>query len=400
MGELLNLSIMLLKLDFESVFNKILIMKNFRILFFFILVFGFTKLHSETIPFIYQEGKIIIKVEVDNKAYNFVFDTGAITVISNEHKFKAFATEFNLDATDANGENKLYNVYSTDKLKIGKERFKDLKFISADISWISERACMKIDGILGANAMDGKIWTIDFENKTINFDDRILLNTKLPNPILIPFKKHHFTKTPSISVKINEKDYDFEFDTGSNMAFSVDNSIFNTVKKGFFLESEGYLAQGLHSNSTGKGYFSFTNVEIGDGKFEHELLLGVGEKSINLLGTLFMENYLVVINFKEDNVLLYKNNADKTTYENFGIALADIEGKVKIVRKWNFSETSTLNLNETIAKFDEMEIKNSKDVICEINKRMKNNNKISIETESGTKLTLNKIDFRERLLSE
>lgn len=374
---------------------------NTFIKFFFIIFIACIpfKLYS-SIPFQYYDGKMIIEVSINNNLHNFIFDTGSLTLISNNLKGNLGEKDINMDfeGIDANGVVSKMKLYSTNKINIGDILLKDLSFSFYETQWISKRACMTIDGVIGANALDGKIWKIDFKEKKIVFLEREKkikkeIRTQL---IEIPFKKDGFTKVPSLNGSIRGIDTEFTFDTGSGMGITIENNIYQKIKDEKYLVSEGLLSQGINSVSKGIRVidlmkFTINNNDLG------EQIVDSSTDATNLIGTRFMENFITTIDFINNKILLEPIKND-IRYESFGFMVAPSNGKIKIINVWETEETSLINLGDEITQINDLVTTElTTDIFCSILEIFRNKNQITIVKTNGEKLVMKKIDLVKKL---
>jgi hypothetical protein len=102
----------------------------------------------EKINLNYANDLPLVKVSINGKSYNFLFDSGAPTVISN-----AIYTELNLKKEHTSKvkdsqKNKQEQIFSTlPEMTVDHIVFKNIGAIVMDLSG-SELGCFKIDGIL------------------------------------------------------------------------------------------------------------------------------------------------------------------------------------------------------------------------------------------------------------
>lgn len=361
------------------------------VLFLFPLFFNAT-----TIPFEYIDGKIIINVDIKNKTHNFIFDTGALTIISSELKGSLNEKKSNVifEATDANNSKSTMDLFSTNELKVADLKFKNIDFSFADISWMESRACKKISGIFGANMMNNKVWRIDFKLKTIIVSDKVPESSV--QSISIPFSEENFTHVPKINVNIRKHNFDIFFDTGAGSGFTLDSKSYHLVKDNNFLIFEGLLSQSLSSISKGERQFDLMEVEVNNSALGNQIV-DTSSDSRNLVGTKFMENFLIDLDFINKKIIL--NTTGKTPkYNSFGISFAPVENHLVIVNKLKISQLSELNVGDKIFKVNNIDTsKISLDVFCEIKKIMDNGQIITIKNESGKEFRLEKKNLLEYL---
>lgn len=352
---------------------------------------------ATVIPFELIEGKIFLNVKIRNDQYNFLFDTGAFTVISSELKDKINAQKSNIifEAVDANNVKSKMDVFTTNTIKVGDLSINDVNFSFADISWMSSRACKKISGILGANMMKDKIWQINFKNKTLTISDKTETNLS-SGSVNIPFTEENFTGVPKIEVKIRGQLLDYIFDTGSGTSFSLNQQFYNKIKDNDFLTFEGFLSQSLNSISKGERQVDMMEVQFGDVNIGNQIIDSSLETK-NLVGTKFMENYLVVLDFISKKIIL-NPNGNQPEYNSFGVSFAVHQGSLIIVNKLLVPQLSNLKLSERIIKVNTLDVSNANDdMLCKVKKMLDEVKVITIENESHQKFTLEKKNLLQLL---
>jgi len=357
---------------------------------FIILLFIFPFFFKAvTIPFELVDGKIIINVNVKNDQYNFIFDSGAFTILSPELKDKVNGKKSNIifEGVDGNKAKSRMEVLTTDNLQISDIKFKNVNFSFADVSWMSSRACKKISGIFGANMMEGKVWQIDFKNKIITISEEA---SKIDSgSAMIPFSPENFTSVPKVKVKIRNQILDYIFDTGSGMGFTLDYTSYNLIHDDNFLTFEGLLAQSVNSVSKGERQVDLMETEVNGNNLGPQMI-DSNPESRNLIGTRFMENYLVDLDFVNKKIVLHKTDT-LPRYDSFGISVAPVGGSLLIVNKLKIPELTELKLKDRIIKVNNIDTgKINSEQFCDIKKIFDNDQKIIVETESGRKITLEK----------
>lgn len=365
-------------------------MKNIKKHLFIVTLLLFSSFfNATTIPFELIDGKIFIPVDIKKQKHYFLFDTGAFTIISSELKGKINEKKSSIifEASDAHNVKSKMDVFSTNDLVVSDLKFKNVNFSFTDVSWMTGRACKKISGILGANMMKGKIWRIDFKTKTISVFDKSLTNS--PTSVTIPFSEDNFTSVPRVKGKIRNKDAEFIFDSGSGMGITLSQNLYNSIKDSDFLTFEGLLSQGLNSVNKGERQVDLMEIEFNKTNLKNQIIDSSSDP-LNLIGIRFIENYLVDLDFINNNIIL--NSTDKTPeYNSFGISLAPIDNSLIIVNKLQIPSLSELNLSEKILKINDIDVsKITAEKYCEVRKILDNSKTITIENESNKKFILEK----------
>ncbi|WP_010520559.1 aspartyl protease family protein [Aquimarina agarivorans] len=286
----------------------------------------FQKDFKTTIPFTYINGWIIIEVEIQNKTYNFLLDTGSSNLITNE-----FAQELNLNplgTEDIKDINKKSN--STKYTRINNIKIKDIDFqktIAAivDLNAITEIKCTKIDGIIGSNLMRKAVWDFDFKNQliTITSDEKKL---HLPSKTISSKLYIGTAGIPSVTININGQKI-------LNNTVDFGNSGSNLLRADYFKKQIKNKKIKQIVKGYGKNFGAFGRSDIEE--FHHiiidEMRIGnhtiknlfatVNKESGNNLGLDFFKNYRVILNWKTKKIkLIEKDIAGNDSFISYGFS--------------------------------------------------------------------------------
>ena len=129
------------------------------------------KRYLEKIPYQNKDGKLIVSVTINGKAYNFLFDTGATLSISDK-LFK----ELNLDiitqkgVVDASGKREEMRVVLLPELHLQRITFINTQgIVNHEVStdFVNLLDCFEIDGTIGSNMLRNSAVQIDEQSKQI-----------------------------------------------------------------------------------------------------------------------------------------------------------------------------------------------------------------------------------------
>ncbi|MBA4303857.1 MAG: hypothetical protein C0424_06500 [Sphingobacteriaceae bacterium] len=113
------------------------------------------------LPITYQRTDLpFVEVTIHGKPFLFLFDTGAtLSMLSKEiaASMKVVATAPIEDVTGKKNKKDLVLA----SMNLGDMVFKDVLCVVSETNWLSEKACVKIDGIIGANLINLCNWQID-----------------------------------------------------------------------------------------------------------------------------------------------------------------------------------------------------------------------------------------------
>lgn len=286
------------------------------------------------IPFEYGMGLIILKVTIEGKEYDFLYDTGAPNVISTE-----LAQELNIKpyltnkTGDSQGKKEELEFLLVPKVRIGCVDFLNTGAAVADLKRSSVIACLKIDGIIGANLMQKAIWQIDYEKQVIRLSNSMKA-FNVDNGERIPFVQK-ITGTPMTDVNINGIIVkNVTIDSGSNGGLSLAEKTYRAAK-----DSIAPVAIGIGTTTSGlygvgevdtNYYTTFQVVTLGDVELKNQLVDFNSGKSLTL-GNSFFENYDVTYNwFAKEMILTNKREHDNSVFNSFGFSYFFDEDKLLV----------------------------------------------------------------------
>src|ERR1700750_1380680 len=170
-----------------------------------------------------------VQVSINGKSYNFLFDTGAPTVIST-----AVYTELGLEKkhrstvkdSQKNKQEQIFTILP--EMTVDKAVFKDVGAVVMDFS-ISELSCFKIDGILGANQMAKLFWKINYSENSMEASKDLAQFNPADFDIVIPFSPRA-QKTPVVETDLQGKKIDLTFDTGFSGRLKIADNAYNAEK--------------------------------------------------------------------------------------------------------------------------------------------------------------------------
>jgi predicted aspartyl protease len=143
-----------------------------------------------SIPFEYSEGVLWVQIQVPHSArpLNFLFDTGAeISTINAETTQRLGLTggfPIWVQGVQSTKTGRWPVILTA---KAGSLRLPS-KYLSLDLSQLANSCRRPLDGLLGADCLQGKVTQIDFQSHLIRFGDRI---PAADSDIILPMKLHN-----------------------------------------------------------------------------------------------------------------------------------------------------------------------------------------------------------------
>lgn len=339
------------------------------------------KKFNETIPAEYVTDELLVPVTINGKTYTFLFDTGAITILSQE-----LVKEMGLQAVTSNkfvdsaGNTTEEKFYTVPEIQFGSTKFQNVGVGSFDLSKFSQLLCRPIDGIFGSNMMRVCNWEIDYEKPQIRLSsDKI----SIPNADSVPFSQN-FSGTPRVRIETSGINFLADVDTGNNGSLDIPNEYFTKSR----MPKTARIA-----TSFGRGFYSLlgnaTQEErtvLPDSVYIGKVLLQrrirVSPSPMVLIGNDFFSPMgKFAINYKKGELLLPKTINAQKPESSFGFTPLRENGKtiVGVIWKGSTAEKSGIELNDEIVSIDGkilLEVNDSE--WCELRQKLIEKESISV----------------------
>lgn len=310
----------------------------------------------EKINLTYTNELPFVKVNINGKIYQFLFDSGAPTVISttiyNELNLKK---KHRSKVTDSK-KNKQEQIFTVvPEIKVDQIIFKNIGAIVMDLKGI-EFECFKIDGIIGANQMAKLFWRISYSENSIEATKDLANFSKEGYETVFSFIPKP-QKTPVIKANILDEKIDLTFDTGFTGTVRISNKEYdpkNTKVK--FVETYGTSSVGAFGAGKPESsyYFKPNEVLLDEQKFEEEI---VSTGSSSLLGNEFLKKFRFIMDWKNNKIYLNKIKNYPSKLESFGFGYRFIDHKAKVVLLFNGSNVP-LKLDDEILSLNNINLEN------------------------------------------
>ena len=271
-----------------------------------------------TFPFETRNGWIIVPVEIENKNYKFILDTGTPTLVSKE-----LAESLNMKAIDSVNASDVYNKAQKNKytrienIKIGTLDFVGTTALINDFNATPIWSSLNVDGFIGSNLMQHAVWDIDFNQKKITItDDESKLG--LPENIIENKMFIGIAGLPSIACRVNgEKIWNFPVDLGYNGEIVIPFSEFEKqIKNGQISDFKKSNTQGVigvygKQNTTRESYTGIiSEIEFGNSTIKNEKVYS--EQYLEKrFGLDFFRDYRVILNWNSKKIKLIENTNSK-----------------------------------------------------------------------------------------
>lgn len=199
--------------------------------------------YFEEIPYQDINGKLIVRVRINQVDYNFLFDTGAPTCLSP----KILNAEKNKkdQVNDVNGNRASVRTVIIKEIALGNLNFNDIPAVVAIPDFFQ---CWNVDGIIGSNLFRNSIIQINSHKKTIVVTD-LTEKLQLDNKTGISLSLDTIQNYPVFNVQLSDKStMPIHFDTGDNGMLSLSETSMEQFKKAKVYET---IAKGYGANQIG-----------------------------------------------------------------------------------------------------------------------------------------------------
>lgn len=349
---------------------------------------------EKNVPLVKNERSYpIIEVEISDKKYHFLFDTGAMmTIISDKiadsNKLKK-ENKINISGVAANDkEAKQTEVYViAENIKISNLQFNNISSAVVDLELLNKHLCTKIDGILGMNLIKLCNWKIDTFGQTVSFSDRVFDDISKDKISL----KYHQGLLPLVDISQGKNKFMTLLDTGFDGTLQLFTD-FKTTKKMKSRTGEGYYTLGINEMESGKmDEVVLDKISLGNFEIQNVTAYVLNDKP--LIGMGILKEYTTILNFSENNMILVSKNKqpDIDITKDFGAKFCINENdELQVCFIWDNSQLK----KEGIKVGDRITAINSNPVskvtngqYCDFNKIQRENNTVTLtfETHNGLK---------------
>jgi len=319
------------------------------------------------IPFTLKGHPIFIKVRINNseKKYNFILDTGALTIVSQQVAQElGLQNVVEVQAGGTGGKSKKINLVQLKSITVGNSGVQN---IAAGVVDFSEQLGKDIDGLLGSNFFKFFQVTIDYINKELTLVQDAKTIPTQEGTIQIAFEtdiKNGFAPIIRCVINGNIKATGM-IDTGYPKIAGLPLSIMqelDSFMSGNVLTAKGSMGGGIFGMENESYLLRINTLEIGSSKLENIPSESHQHKSgYILLGNKYLSKYLVTIDYPARLLVLrpHKNALFETNIDSYGMSLEKKDKKFIVSGVWNKSPAYKIGIEpgDEIIKINSKDIK-------------------------------------------
>ena len=313
------------------------------------------------IPFEYNLGMIILKVNISGEEYDFLLDTGAPNVISKELAQKyGLSNIFERKFGDSQGQTSDLGMIKLDEISIGGINFLNTGAAVADLKQSKEVGCLQIDGLIGSNLMRKAVWKFDYENQIITISNSVESLKISESSEKIPFFTY-ITGTPIIDITLNDvKEKNVIVDLGSNGDISLSKKTFDKL-----VDTDPNISRTVSFGSSSSGLYGvgatdsiqhalISNISFGDVALKNTVVEFTNE-SASTIGTNYFKNYDLIINwFDKEIIVTKKKEYDNSSLTSYGFSFNNKNDRLIVggIYTNSSADHAGLKINDIILKID------------------------------------------------
>lgn len=313
-----------------------------------------------------KNGKIIIKVSINQNEYDFLLDTGATTAIS-ENLYDLIKTNKlgSVKIKDQSGITDSLEVVSIPEIIINEIKFKEIPaFVSKKgLNPIFE--CFKIDGIIGSNLLRNSTIQFDSQKNEIILTDNSK-NLGLKKRDAIEMKVNKIQSSPFIPIKLIKEKHEGNgyvlFDSGDNDFYVVSNTAYHQLQSQVDIfetlaKNVGTFSMGLFGTANEKEHLALKipKLKIGDKDFKNVITKTTyGETS--RIGSELLKYGKVTLDYRKKRFWLESFNEGKSMELSKKMwpiePVLNNDNEIVVGIIWDKSLKGKINLGDKILKFD------------------------------------------------
>jgi len=340
----------------------------------------------EKVSLRYENNLPFVKVNINGKTYNFIFDTGAPTVISQAiYKELNLRKKYKRSIKDSDEKVQQQIFTELPEMKVDNLIFKNVGAIVLDLN-SAELGCLKVDGIIGANQMAKLFWNVNYSENILeasadlsNFDIKDF-------DVVIPFESQP-QKTPVVTASLFNKDIKVTFDTGFSGRLEVSDDTIDPKTVQHIIKTFGTRTTGAFGTATpAAGYiFRADSLKMGNTLFQDQK---IGTGKTDLIGNEFFNDFTFVLDWKNSKVYMKRIAKSPSTLESFGFSYRFVNGSAMVTFIFE-EENFPLKIGDAIVSINGISFQNlDKDTACHyfVNRVEKNLKDLNLKIKRGGKI--------------
>jgi len=325
---------------------------------------------TQTIPFNFEHGIILIEAWINDVKCNMILDSGAPCAVSKQVQSTAnLQTEFSAEMEDSQQSSQEVDFTKINRIKIGDLQFNQIGGLIIDLDQgIRQISCLEADGIIGSNLMRLAIWEIDYKNQKITISNS-LSNFEIDDQTVgFPFSSS-LAGSPKIDMNVSGvRQKKVLIDLGMRGGIEISSSTFEKLleqnKVTRQLEGHGNYSAGMfgYGEPQTDKFAIVDKINIGSKRFVNQLITFVEEESTQKIGNQFLQNFKVILDWEHETVYFIREKDEfNSDLSHFGFkAIYRKTGKVEVgyIFKKSKADSLGLKLSDQIIQINDINCRN------------------------------------------
>lgn len=352
----------------------------------------------EKINLRFENNLPFVKVSINGKFYNFLFDTGAPTVISqNIYNELNLKKKYKKSIKDSDEKVQQQIFTELPEMRIDELIFKNVGAIVLDLN-SAELGCLKVDGIIGANQMAKLLWKVNYSKNLLEASADLSVFDIKDYEVVIPFESQP-QKTPLVKASVLSKDIKLTFDTGFSGRLEVSGDNTDSKLLNHSVKTFGTRTTGAFGTATpAPGYiFRADSLKMGNTLFRKERM---ATGKTDLIGNEFFKDFTFVLDWTNSKIYMKRISTSPSTLESFGFSYRFVDGNAMVTFIFE-DENVPLKIGDVIIRMNGVKLENlDKDAVCHyfINRVEKDQNTLNLKIKRGGKTFEVKLDKKVYLV--
>ena len=348
------------------------------------------------VPFTRLSHYILVtaKINGSEKDYNFIIDTGGITIID-----KTVVQELDLKQRGSMAKISTLNLsgYQIENI---------FCFTTFDFS-LFRRVGTPIHGIIGSNLLDRYKVEFDFQSNIVTFSADTTSLMPFDNELYFTFRSHPVNNAPIIRFKVNQRTIEGMIDTGQPYPVVLPFNDFEQYKQSFdtdSIRSKGIMIKWPQTTPRYNYLTRLKSIEFEKLKITDAICI-FGEipsmLSMPLIGTDLLSQFKMIINYPKHEMILIPN-PDKHFEDNqFSLGLnlnLSEKNEIFVEGVWENSpaDKDSIQVGDRVIAFDSKKV--TSENLIELMELMKDDNIQSINLEVKNQQGIRKLKLNKTML--
>ncbi|MEE1896712.1 retropepsin-like aspartic protease [Flavobacterium rakeshii] len=325
------------------------------------------KNYNTNVPYKDIKGLIVVEVIIKGKTYNFIVDTGAISLISPQlYEELGLKSSSEVNVSDSSDLNQQMKLTTLPPVQVGDITFENVPAVVSENIYFMQ--CLGVDGFIGSNMLRNCVVKFSYKDKTVSFTDkRKNFDTYKKNRT--DLLKDKFQSNPYLYIYLKNNDIIAReyllFDTGMIGLYDLSLTAYDTFRKfnvfSVLHQAKGAYSVGIHGveNQKEHSMLLLPKLNFAGTIFKNITTTTTSDKK-SRIGSQILQYGDVIIDYPHRHLYFnpYTNGEVDLTEKNWPIQPVIKEDKLIVGLVWDSQFNGRINEGDEIIKFGEIDYSN------------------------------------------